>query len=191
MGMTIQDGKVVDLKYLLKNTEGEVLDESTNEEPFSYLHGAQQIVPGLENALKGLKVGDKKDVTVSPEDGYGEINESLKMIVKRTQFPQGVEIEEGMSFEASGNDGMGMVFTIEAIEGEDVHLDGNHPLAGVTLNFAVEVLSIRDASAEEMEHGHAHGPDGHGHGHDHGDDDDDDGHGHGHLHESPSSPLIQ
>jgi FKBP-type peptidyl-prolyl cis-trans isomerase SlyD len=185
--MNIQNGKVVDLKYRLKNSVGEILDESDAKDPFSYLHGAQQIVPGLENALAGLKVGDKKDVTVAPKDGYGEVNPGLKMVVKRAQFPKGVELEEGMSFEAAGGDGVGMVFTIEKINGEDIHLDGNHPLAGQTLYFSVEVLSVRDATEEEIEHGHAHGPEGHGHHHhDHDEecdhDHDDDGHGHGHLH---------
>jgi FKBP-type peptidyl-prolyl cis-trans isomerase SlyD len=187
--MNIQNGKVVDLKYRLKNTAGEVLDESNEKDPFSYLHGAQQIVPGLENALSGLKVGDKKDVTVAPKDGYGEINPTLKMSVKRAQFPKGVELEEGMSFEAAGGDGVGMVFTIEKIEGDDIHLDGNHPLAGQTLHFSVEVLNVRDATEEEVEHGHAHGPHGHGHDHDHDhehgegcDHDHGDDDGHGHLH---------
>lgn len=161
----IKNGKVVDLIYTLKSTEGEVLDEASKEEPFSYLHGAQQIVPGLESALEGLKVGDKKDVTVSPSEGYGEHNPSLKLTVNRSQFPEGMEIEEGMSFEASGADGQGMMFTIESIRGDQVDLDGNHPLAGETLHFSVEVLTVREATDEEMEHGHAHGPEGHGHGH--------------------------
>lgn len=181
---TIANGKVVDLSYLLKDTHGEVLDESTHDEPFSYLHGASQIVPGLENALVGLKVGDKKNVTVGPKDGYGEMNPNLKMIVKRSQFPKGAELEEGMSFEAAGGDGPGMVFTIEKIAEEDIHLDGNHPLAGETLHFAVEVLGVRDATDEEVQHGHAHGAHGHDHGHSHDHDHD---HGHSHSHEHGES----
>jgi FKBP-type peptidyl-prolyl cis-trans isomerase SlyD len=159
----IKNGKVVDLAYSLKNAEGEVLDKADQADPFTYLHGASQIVPGLESALEGLKVGDKKDVTVSPADGYGEINPELKLTVKRDQFPKDAQIEEGMQFETQTPDGQGIVFTIEAIEGDQVSIDGNHPLAGQSLHFAVEVLSMRDATEEEVSHGHAHGPDGHHH----------------------------
>lgn len=160
----IKSGKVVDLKYTLTSTEGEVLDQSDAANPFTYLHGADQIVPGLENALEGCKVGDKKKVTVAPAEGYGEKNPNLKLAVSRGQFPPGMEVEVGMQFEANGGaDGEGMVFTVEAIEGDKIHIDGNHPLAGETLNFDVEVLSVRDATEEELEHGHAHGPDGHHH----------------------------
>jgi FKBP-type peptidyl-prolyl cis-trans isomerase SlyD len=161
----IKNGKVVDLSYSLKNSEGEILDQADSQDPFTYLHGSQQIVPGLESALEGLKVGDKKQVVVSPEQGYGVHNPKLEMVVNKAQFPKGVELEEGMQFEASSQSGEEVVFTVESIEGDRVHVDGNHPLAGETLHFDVEVLKVRDATAEEMEHGHAHGP--HGHGHDH------------------------
>jgi FKBP-type peptidyl-prolyl cis-trans isomerase SlyD len=192
----IQNGKVVQLAYTLTNTDGDVLDQSDASDPFVYLHGASQIVPGLENGLEGCKAGDKKKVVVPPAAGYGEIDAELKMSVKRTQFPPTVEIEEGMQFESRSPDGHGMIFTIESVEGDQVHIDGNHPLAGQTLNFDVEVLNVRDATEEEQAHGHAHGEGGHGHGHDHdhehgedcdhdhGDDsedsDEDDGHGHTH-----------
>ena len=189
---TIQNGKVVQLAYSLTSTDGEVLDRADSKEPFEYLHGSSQIVPGLEQGLEGLKIGEKKKVTVAPGGGYGEIDEQLIMAVKRTQFPDGVELEEGMQFESRSPDGQGMVFTVDSIEGDTVNIDGNHPLAGETLHFDVEVLAIRDATAEEKEHGHAHGPGGHGHDHDHDhghehgpgcnhDHDDDDNHG-GHVH---------
>ena len=174
MSDTIQDGKVVDLNYELTNTQGEVLDKSSATEPFTYLHGGQQIVEGLENALVGLKVGDKKKVVVPPELGYGELNPELQMTVARTQFPLDAELSSGMRFRGGSPDGHDMVFTIEKVEGDQVTINGNHELAGQTLNFDVEVLSMRDATAEEKEHGHAHGPDGHGHDHDH-----DHGHEHG------------
>ena len=164
----IKNGKVVNLAYTLKNDGGEVLDQADSKDPFTYLHGGSQIVPGLESALEGLNVGDKKKVTVKPEDGYGEINEELKLSVARSQFPKEMEVEEGMQFETSSPDGAGMVFTVEEIQGDKVMIDGNHPLAGETLHFDVEVLEVRDATAEEVEHGHAHG--------------EDDDHGHGHLH---------
>jgi FKBP-type peptidyl-prolyl cis-trans isomerase SlyD len=176
MSELIANGKVVQLAYSLKNTDGEVLDEADQKEPFEYLHGASQIVPGLESGLEGLGIGDKKKVTVPPASGYGEVDAELKMTVKRTQFPEDMEVEAGMQFESKSPDGHGMVFTIESVEGESVHINGNHPLAGETLHFDVEVLAIRDATDEEKEHGHAHGPGGHGHDHDHG-------HEHGHDHE--------
>jgi FKBP-type peptidyl-prolyl cis-trans isomerase SlyD len=160
---TIQEGKVVNLIYSLKNDQGEVLDRADSDSPFTYLHGAQQIVPGLESALEGLSIGDKKQVTVQPADGYGEHDPNLKMTVKRSQFPAKVELEPGMQFEANTPDGHGVVFTVEGIEGDQVKIDGNHPLAGQRLHFDVEVLSMRDATKEEKEHGHAHGDDGHHH----------------------------
>ena len=163
----IKEGKVVDLKYSLKDSQGELLDEADAKQPFAYLHGAHQIVPGLESALLGLNVGDRKNVVVQPEDGYGILDPKLKMIVNRSQFPKDVELEEGMEFHASSPDGQHVIFTVDAIEGDKVHVDGNHPLAGEVLHFDVEVLNIRDATAEEIEHGHAHGPDGHGHDHHH------------------------
>jgi FKBP-type peptidyl-prolyl cis-trans isomerase SlyD len=162
----IKSGTVVNLKYSLKNSKGEVLDEAGvdhSPEPFSYLHGADQIVPGLEQALEGLKVGDKKNVTVTPEEGYGVRSSELQMTVKRAQFPQDLEIAAGMTFEADAGNGEGMSFMVTGVEGDQVHLDGNHPLAGETLHFAVEVLAVREATEEEQEHGHAHGGDGHHH----------------------------
>ena len=159
----IADGKVVNLAYTLKNSKSEVLDQADAAAPFTYLHGAHQIVPGLESALVGLKQGEKKEVRVSPADGYGEVDPNLKLVVGRAQFPKNVQLEAGMQFEAATPDGSGAVFTVEAVEGDQVHINGNHPLAGVELHFSVEVLSLRDATTEEMEHGHAHGEDGHHH----------------------------
>jgi FKBP-type peptidyl-prolyl cis-trans isomerase SlyD len=159
----ISEGKVVQLAYILKSDEGEVLDEADAQDPFVYLHGADQIVPGLESALEGCKVGDKKTVKVEAADGYGEEDPALVLTVKRTQFPKDVELEEGMQFESELADGSEVVFTVEAIEGDSVSVNGNHPLAGVNLNFDVEVLAIREATSDEIEHGHAHGEHGHHH----------------------------
>src|SRR4051794_26733528 len=127
--MSIKTGKVVDLGYSLKNSKGETLDQADKKEPFTYLHGAQQIVPGLESALEGLKVGDKKSVTVSPELGYGKRDPNLKVAVNRTQFPAGLDLKPGMQFEADAGDGNEMMFTVESISDDKVHIDGNHPLA--------------------------------------------------------------
>ena len=166
----IKDGKVVQLAYSLTNSDGEVLDQATQKDPFVYLHGAQQIVPGLEEALEGLDVGAKKKVTVSPEQGYGEIDPQLKLEVARTQFPKDAQLEVGLQFETQTPDGHEIVFTVEELGLEKVKIDGNHPLAGETLHFDVEVLAMRDATEDEKEHGHAHDGDGtHGHGHGHDD----------------------
>src|SRR4051794_5967138 len=128
----IMNGKVVNLAYSLKNSDGDLLDKADANEPFTYLHGASQIVPGLENALEGLKQGDKKAVKVDPAEGYGEVNDELKLTVNRTQFPAEAEIEEGMQFETQTPDGHGVVFTVESIQDDKVMIDGNHPLAGET-----------------------------------------------------------
>lgn len=159
----ITQGKVVNLKYQLKNSKGKTLDESSAKDPFVYLHGGGQIVTGLEAALEGMKIGDKKSVVVAPEDGYGEIDPTLRLALKRTQFPADLELEAGMQFEAGAHEGEGLVFTIESISGEEVWVNGNHPLAGETLHFDVEVLAVRDATEEELSHGHAHGAGGHHH----------------------------
>lgn len=159
----IQNGKVVDLAYSLTNTAGEVLDQADARDPFSYLHGSGQIVPGLESALEGLKAGDKKKVSVEPAEGYGEVNPELKLTVNLSQFPKGAKLEVGMQFETQTPDGHGVVFTVEALEADKVKIDGNHPLAGQVLHFDVEVLKVRDATNEELDHGHAHGGDGHHH----------------------------
>lgn len=154
---------VVGISYTLKNMSGEILDQATDAEPMVYLHGEGQIVPGLEKELEGLAIGANKNVTVSPEQGYGEVNPELKIVVKRSQFPQEMEIKQGMQFETRSPDGHRLVFLVEGVEGESISINGNHPLAGVTLCFDVKVVSMREATADEMAHGHAHGPDGHHH----------------------------
>jgi FKBP-type peptidyl-prolyl cis-trans isomerase SlyD len=159
----IRDNKVVDLAFTLKGDDGKILDQAEKDDPFTYLHGAEQVVPGLEVGLEGLKIGDKKKVVVSAAEGYGEMDSRLKVTASRSQFPKDVEIEVGLQFETETPDGEEIVFTVCAIEGDQVTVDGNHPLAGQTLHFEVEVLKIRDATADELEHGHAHGPEGHEH----------------------------
>lgn len=162
--MTIKKGKVVKMSYLLKNGSGEELDRSDSGEPLVYLHGVGQIVPGLERQLEGLQVGDKRQkLEVLPQDGYGEIRPDLVLSVNRAQFPGEAKIEPGMQFWAQSQDGHKHPFTVTAINGDKVEIDGNHPLAGETLYFDVAIEEVRDATAEEMEHGHAHGPDGHHH----------------------------
>ena len=159
----IAKNKVVSMSYCLKNLQGEELDQADKNKPLEYLHGCGNIVPGLENALDGLKVGDKKDVTVKPEDGYGEILTDLKMELDRKEFPSDQKIAPGMRFMAGLSDGKKHPFNVVEIKDDKVHVDGNHPLAGQTLEFSVEIVKIRDAAPEELEHGHTHGEGGHHH----------------------------
>ena len=160
----IKDKRVVGMNYVLKNSNGEELDKSEPGQPLTYLHGIQQIVVGLEMAMEGLAVGDKKEVTVSAEEGYGELDPKLRLKTQRSFFPKDVELEIGMEFTADIGEGGHQRFTVKGFEGEeDVQIDGNHPLAGETLHFSVEVASIREATKEELEHGHAHGEGGHHH----------------------------
>jgi FKBP-type peptidyl-prolyl cis-trans isomerase SlyD len=160
--MQITNNVVALIEYTLTNNQGEVLDSSVGGEPLGYIHGAGNIIPGLESALEGKKVGDTLKVTVAPEDGYGEKNEGLLQEVPREMF-QGVDtIEVGMQFHAQTDHGM-QVITVAKVDGSTVTVDGNHPLAGETLHFDVKVIEVRAATEEEMEHGHVHGHGGHHH----------------------------
>lgn len=159
----IQKGKVIGLAYTLKSSTGEIMDQSSANDPLTYLHGFDNLIPGLETALEGKAVGFKSKVEIAPEEAYGLRHESLEQVVDKSAFPEGADLEEGMRFHAHGADGSDMSIVITKIDGSNVHIDGNHPLAGQTLFFDVEVLSERDATAEEISHGHAHGPGGHHH----------------------------
>ena len=155
----IQNNSVVSIGYILKSASGKELDQSTAESPFFYLHGHKNIVPGLENALEGLRPGDKKSVVVKAAEGYGEIIDELIVETDRSSFPADAELSAGMQFRVDVG-GRPMVFLVESIEGDKVKLDGNHPLAGEDLFFEVEILAVRAATAEELNHGHTHGADG-------------------------------
>lgn len=160
--MQIAQNSVVAFHYTLTNDAGEVLDSSEGREPLTYLHGAGNIIPGLEKELEGKTAGDKLATMVSAAEGYGEIQEQLVQEVPRDAF-QGVDgIEPGMQFEAQTQGGPLMV-TVTSVEGDTVTVDGNHPLAGQNLNFDVEITEVRKASQAEIEHGHVHGPEGHQH----------------------------
>jgi len=162
--MVIEKGKVVTISYLLKNSAGEELDRAESGDPLVYLHGMGQLVPGLERHLEGLKGGDTlTKVEVPPAEAYGEIRSELKLTVTRDQFPDDAEIEPGMRFWAHTPEGEQHPFTVLALNGEVVEIDGNHPLAGMTLYFDIEVHEVREATKEELDHGHAHGPGGHHH----------------------------
>lgn len=157
----IQNDQVVSFHYTLTDENGTVIDKSEGQ-PLVYLHGAGNIIPGLENALTGKNVGDKLIVNVTAAEGYGEYNPEMVQEVPRNMF-QGVDdITAGMQFQAQTDDGI-QVVTVKDVTDENVIVDANHPLAGQNLNFDVEIIDIRDASQEELDHGHVHGAGGHHH----------------------------
>ncbi|PNY80273.1 FKBP-type peptidyl-prolyl cis-trans isomerase [Deinococcus koreensis] len=158
--MNITQDKVVELDYKL-TVDGEVIDQSEAGEPLTYLHGHSNIIPGLEKALEGRGAGESLQVTVQPEDGYGERDEDNVEDLDRTDFEDDVEI--GATYYAQSEDGSVIPFTVMAVNGDTVQVDFNPPLAGMTLNFDVKVLAVREATAEELDHGHAHTPDTHDH----------------------------
>mgnify|MGYP005993178375 CR=1 FL=1 len=161
--MTIENKKVVTIEFTVKNADtNEVIESSVGAEPLVYLHGFNNLVPGLENALTGKAVGDSYEVLVSPEEGYGVRDDSLQEQVPREMF-QGVnDISVGMEFTADGPQGP-VVVEVVAVDDKTVTVDANHPLASVPLAFNGEIKDIRDASDEEIEHGHVHGEGGHQH----------------------------
>lgn len=160
--MQIASQRVVLMHYTLTNDKGETLDSSSGGEPLAYLHGTGNIIPGLEKALEGKQAGDKLQVKVSPAEGYGERDASLIQQMPRRAFKGVGDLHVGMQLQTQGPQGM-RVITITKMAGDMVTVDGNHALAGETLNFDVEIIEVRAASAEEMSHGHVHGPGGHHH----------------------------
>lgn len=160
--MKIEEHHVVTLNYILKDNDGDIIDQS-QDGSFAYLHGAQNIIPGLENALTGKTVGDKFSIKIPPEDAYGPRDDSRIEDVPREMFPEGQEIEPGMEFHAQGPQGEMLAITVLEVSDDVVKIDGNHALAGIELNFDVEVMEVRKAEPVEIEHGHVHGPDGHHH----------------------------
>ena len=155
------EGNVIDTSEEIKNDEGEVIAE--RRDPLAYLHGAGGIIPGLESALAGKTTGESIEVRIEPADGYGEKSDKMVQTVPRDMMPEGVELEVGMQLQGQTTEGNAQPFTIVGLTNTDVTLDGNHPLAGVALNFAVEVVEVRKATEEELTHGHVHGPGGHEH----------------------------
>ncbi len=157
--MEIAEGKVVSIDYNLKDDEGTVIDQSKPDQPLVYLHGHKNIISGLESALAGKKAGDTVDARIAPEEGYGPLNAELEQVVPKDRF-QGVEdLQVGMQFQANTNQGPISVRVVK-VEGDQVTVDGNHPLAGKHLNFSVKVTDVRDADEEELSHGHVHGKGG-------------------------------
>ena len=156
--MKITKDKVASIHYTLTDSDGNILDTSSGREPLTYLQGFGNLIPGMEEGLEGKTKGEKFKLTIAPEKGYGVKDANLVQKVPRSAFGN-QKIEKGMQFQTN----QGQVVTVTETGLESITVDGNHPLAGVTLLFDVEITDVRDASAEEIEHGHVHGPGGHHH----------------------------
>ena len=163
--MKVAKEKVVAIDYELTDSAGTVLDTSQEGGPLSYLHGVGGLLPALEVKLEGKTAGDSFSVVLAPEDGYGARDESLRQEVSRQEFADVPDLAVGMQFRVSGDENL-PVFTVVEVDEQMVTIDGNHPLADVTLHFDVTVRDVRDATEDEIAHGHAHGSCGHDHDHD-------------------------
>lgn len=153
---TVTDGQVVSMQYTLR-VDGKVVDSSEGGDPLEYLHGAANIIPGLEREMEGMTLGESKTVILSAAEGYGEVNEDAFLEVPRSEFPKDMPLKPGLEMELTGPEGQAMYARVESMEGENVTLNFNHPLAGKELHFDVKVVGLRDATEEELDHGHAHG----------------------------------
>ena len=156
----VTDGQVVSMQYTLR-VDGKVVDSSEGGDPLEYLHGAANIIPGLEREMEGMAVGESKTVVVSAADGYGEVNEEAFIEAPVSEFPKDMPLKPGVEMELTAPDGEPMYARIESVDGDVVTLNMNHPLAGAELHFDVKVVGLRAATEEELDHGHAHG--GHEH----------------------------
>ena len=154
--MNIENDCVVSIHYTLTNPNGDVLDSSEGRDPLVYLQGRANIIPGLEQALSGAAEGDNITAVIPPEDAYGLQDPNLMQVAPRDALAHIEDLEVGMQLQSKAPDGQVQSITVDAITEEEVTLNGNHPLAGVTLHFDVKVESIRQATDEELEHGHAH-----------------------------------
>ena len=161
--MAIEQNKVVTMNFTLTDDHGNVLDSTEKGGPFSYISGSKMVLPKLEEAVSGMLIGSKKILKLEAKDGYGDYNDDAVQIVGKENFPEDFVLEVGMEYMASNPDGVQMPFVISNVDGEEITVDFNHPLAGKNLNFDIELLNVRDATAEELSHGHVHGPGGHHH----------------------------
>ena len=162
--MQVAKHKVVTIDYTVTDEGGAVIDSSSGGEPLAYIHGVGNLIPGLESALEGKSKGEEVNASIPPDQAYGERDEGLLQAVPRERFETGEqELQPGMRFQAQSDQGS-QVVTIVDVGDDEVTVDANHPLAGTTLKFAVTVVDVRDATAEELDHGHAPGPGGHHHG---------------------------
>lgn len=157
MTLMIGQNSVVSIHYTLKNDQGEVMDSSDGKAPLTYLHGANNLINGLESELQGKTAGAKFNATISPEQAYGEVKQDFIQVIKKEMFEGVDNVEAGMTFVAQGDGGQQRQVRVTEVAGDDVTIDANHPMAGLTLHFEVEVLEVRDGTAQEIEHGHVHG----------------------------------
>lgn len=155
---TISKHSVVSFHYTLRDEEGNVLDQS-EQHPLTYLHGNNAIIPGLEQALEGKSAGDQFSITVEPQDAYGEHHADGINTVPREQFKGIDKIEPGMQFEANNGE-QTMLVTVTEVNDDSITIDANHPLAGKRLTFDINISEVRNATAEEINHGHVHGAGG-------------------------------
>lgn len=161
--MSLEMNKVVTFNYTLKDVEGAVLDSTANKEPLTFISGTSQILPTLEEALGGILIGGKKNVKIAAAEAYGEYDEKAVQKIKKDQFPPEAKVEVGVRYVANSPEGGQMPFIITDVKEQEVTVDFNHPLAGKDLEFDVELVDIRDATTEEIQHGHVHGPGGNHH----------------------------
>ncbi|MCW8883349.1 MAG: peptidylprolyl isomerase [Sedimenticola sp.] len=154
--MQITDFKAVILDYVTRDQSGEIIDSSANDGYLTYIHGTESLIPALEEALSGHQQGEKLSISISCDDAYGERDESLIESVPRENFPGVEQIEVGMQFQTEMEEGVPFMVTVVDLDDESVTVDGNHPLAGKVLNFDLEIIEVRDASSDEIEHGHVH-----------------------------------
>jgi FKBP-type peptidyl-prolyl cis-trans isomerase SlyD len=154
--MQISNNTAVSIHYTLTDDAGEIIDSTEGGEPMVYLHGSGNIITGLEEALQNKNTGETFTVRIESADAYGEFNDELIQVVSRDMFDGIDKIEVGMQFHTSANSGSGII-TVLGVDGDDVTIDGNHPMAGKALNFNVEVVSVRLATKDELSHGHIHG----------------------------------
>ena len=156
--MKVENKKVVTIEYEIKSSDGKKIDSSKDhEEDFSFIHGVGNVIPGLEKALTGMEEGEEKNISIVAAEAYGEKMEDAVQQVKKSDFPEGEELQVGAEFFTYDNKGQAIPFTIKEVNGDDVTIDFNHPLAGVDLEAWVKVVSVRDATPEEIAHGHVHG----------------------------------
>lgn len=153
--MKISKNTIASIEYTLRDDEGEIIDSSEGESPLEVLVGQGQLIPGLEKALMGLEAGSAFKVSVDPEEAYGDYNPELEVVVPMAQIKTDDEIEEGVHFQVDTPDGT-LIYEVQKIEGDQVTMNGNHPLAGQVLHFDVKVVSVRAATEDELTHGHAH-----------------------------------
>jgi FKBP-type peptidyl-prolyl cis-trans isomerase SlyD len=152
---SVEKDIVVSMEYTLQ-VDGEEIDSSKGQEPLQFLVGHGNIISGLEREMMGMKVGDSKDVVIPPADGYGEFDDKAFMDVPRGEFPKDMPLQEGLELSVRDDSGQSRYARIDTIEGDNVTLNFNHPLAGDELHFSIKVVGLREPTAEELQHGHVH-----------------------------------